>query len=143
MIGDARATGPMIEFLERRFSGEVDSVTYGALLQVIPSLGFLAHDTTGRAFGYLREGTSLAAWRNRKLAWTFPALRAGDLEILMVKLDILGLGISATEAGEAHLRTLRESLGEDRDDLWKSIERDVADALDTSARFRRTGYAEP
>ena len=105
MIGDPRATGPMIEFLERRFSGEVDPVTYGALLQVIPSLGFLAHDTTGRAFSYLQEGTSLAAWRNRETTWTFPALRRGDREILMVKLDIQGLGISANEASRAHLRT--------------------------------------
>jgi hypothetical protein len=141
MIGDPRATEPMIEFLERRFSGEVDPVTYGALLQVTPSLGFLAHDSTGRAFSYLREGTSLAAWRARKLAWTFPALRGGDLEILMVKLDIQGLGISATEAGRTRLRTLRASLGEDREGLWNFIERNVAEALEVSERFTSTGYA--
>jgi hypothetical protein len=58
----------------------------------------------------------------------------------MVKLDIQGLGDSATEAGEAHFGHCGESLGVDRDGLWKFIiERDVADALDTSARFRRTG----
>jgi hypothetical protein len=140
MIGDPRATEPMIEFLERRFSGEVDPVTYGALLQVTPSLGFLAHDTTGRAFSYLREGTSIEAWRKRNLAWTFPALRGGDREILMVKLDIHGLGISGTEAGRAHLRTLQGSLGVDRDGLWNFIKRDVAEALRVSEHIRRTGY---
>jgi len=135
MIGDPRATEPMIEFLERRFSGEVDPVTYGALLQVVPSLGFLARDPTGRAFGYLREGTSLATWRNRKLAWTFPALRGAELEILMVKLDILGLGISATEASRDHLRTLRKGLDDDRDGLRSFIETDVGEALRTAERL--------
>jgi hypothetical protein len=71
MIGDARATKPMIHFLEQRFSGPVDLQTWQALLQVNQSLGFLARDPRSFAFRYLREGTSLDTWRRRNLRWTY------------------------------------------------------------------------
>ena len=83
MIADPEATGPLIDFLERRFKGDVDSSTWQALLAVAPSLGFLATDPQSNAFLYLRDGSRRRFWETRDLLWTYPTLGSGEREILL------------------------------------------------------------
>jgi HEAT repeat protein len=138
MIGDDRATEPLIDFLERRFTGEVDPATYRALLEVPASLGFLARDPSSRAFAYLRDGTSLEAWQDKGLRWTLPALRDEDRAVLMVRRSITGLGLSGSEAAREHLKAIERSPEYSR--LRQYVEDNVTEAIQTNERIQSLGY---
>ncbi|MEM7588178.1 MAG: hypothetical protein AAF560_32620 [Acidobacteriota bacterium] len=138
MIGDDRATESLVEFLERRFEGKVDPATYRALLEVPTSLGLLARDPSSRAFAYLREGTSLEAWKDRRLSWASASLEREKRDLLMVRRSITGLGFSGTEAAREHLRGLQSSL-EDTS-LARVVQHDVSEAIEMSERVEELGY---
>jgi hypothetical protein len=140
MIGDPSATGPLIRFLERRFTGDIDDETWTALRQVQISLGYLAHDPQSAAFPYLRDGTTRQAWQTRALTWTHRSLRdSGERENELMQLAVMGLGVAGTKEAQAHLRQLRDSLRDDRR-LYVLLSPMIADALATNERIMRLGY---
>lgn len=138
MIGDDRATEPLIDFLERRFTGRVDGAAYRALLEVPASLGLLARDPSSRAFAYLVDGTSLEAWQGRALPWVVPPLQPADRDLLMLRRSIVGLGFSGTEAGRESLLGVRRSLV--GSNLERALRDNIAEALWASERIQDLGY---
>ncbi len=141
MIGDPRATDPLIQFLEKRFQGTVDDPTWNALLAVVQSLGFLAEDPKSKAFVYLRDGIQAEAWRGRGLAWTYPTLGKGDREVLLAKLAINGLGISGAPEAEAALRGLVRARSGDPG-TWVYYQDNVSEALETLGKLQRSSREE-
>lgn len=140
MISDPSATEPLIGFLERRFTGDIDDETWIALRQVQISLGYLAHDPQSAAFRYLRDGTTREAWRQRALSWTHGSLRnSGAREDEMMQLAVMGLGLAGTEEAQAHLRQLRDSLRNDRR-LGVLLSPMIDDAIASNERIIRLGY---
>lgn len=138
MIGDDRATEPLIGFLEQRFTSPVDVATYRALLEVHTSLGFLARDPSSRAFAYLRDGTSLQAWQDKSLAWSVPSMQNEARDVLMIRRSIAGLGVTATEAAIEHLRSMERS--PEYSGLRQWLESNVAEAMKMSESVQSLGY---
>ena len=140
MIGDPSATEPLVGFLERRFTGDIDDETWIALRQVQISLGYLAHDPQSAAFRYLRDGTTREAWRQRALSWTHGSLRnSGAREDEMMQLAVMGLGLAGTKEAQAHLQQLRDSVRKDRG-LRVLLSPMIDDALASNERIMRLGY---
>lgn len=145
IVGDGRATEPLIDFLEHRFAGPLDGATYSALVAVPTSLGLLARDSNSRAFAYLRDATSLEFWQVKQLAWSLPSLEGQERDLLMVRRSITGLGFSGSEAALEHLRAMRASL-----DVLASTERgaqtrtllqeNVIEAIGIGERILSLGY---
>ncbi len=136
MIGDDRATEPLIEFLERRFTGRVDEFTYRALLEVPTSLGLLARDPNSHAFTYLRDGTSREVWQSKNLSWSYSSLRAEDRNVLLVQRSITGLGFSGTETAREYLRGMQQS----GNDSSAGNLNNVSEAIQTSEQIQALGY---
>lgn len=139
MIGGPKVTGHFIEFLERRFNGDVDQWTWKALLAVLPSMGFLATDPKSEAFKYLSDGMRSRFWEKRDLQWTYPALNPGEREILLTKLTINGLGIAGNSEAEELLQSFSTEKKKDKRN-WVYYSGNMDDALTTIDKIRRLGH---
>jgi|GEM_PF-3075315 len=138
VIGDPRATAPLMGFLEARFSGEVDAATWQALVLVPQSLGMLAgHDE--EAFRMLASRASPAAWKQRSMAWTYPTLGAGDRELLMTKLTVNGLGLCGTPKALKRLEELQVTLAADPE-VWAMVRPNLEEAMVMAGKIQRYGH---
>jgi hypothetical protein len=140
VLGGEQAEVALVDFVERRFVGELDPDAWRAVLVVPLALGFIAHDPGTRAFRYLAEGVSPTVWRGRGLAWTYPTLSGDERSTLMAKLSVNGLGVAGNAAAIARLEDLRERLPEADSELWRYLEDNIAEAVDLARYVQAVGH---
>jgi HEAT repeat protein len=95
IIGDERAVDSLTQFLERDMSGEVDTALLGAVLATYRALGHIASKGSDKALDYLIANAKSDAWRGRVVPWRTPTLAGDQLQLVLMKAAIVGLGISA------------------------------------------------
>jgi hypothetical protein len=112
LIGDERATDPLINFLERDTQGEVDGVLIRALTAVPMALGHIAAKGSTNALNYLVSRADPEAWRNKKLPWRSQG-RSGEQVFGNALIDgsIMALGISTRPEAMQALRELEAKPG--------------------------------
>ena len=137
IIGDSSATQPLIDFLEKRFTGEVDRPAFNALLQVNQALGFLARDPESKALDYLKEGSSPQVW-SRRVSWKFGSVSERERDLLLTQLAINGLGITGSQAALAQLERLRDEPSKDQ----YLIQDNIREGLKLARRIMERGYEE-
>ena len=137
MIGDSSATQPLIDFLEKRFTGEVDRPAFNALLQVNQALGFLVRDPQSKALDYLKEGSSPQVW-SRRVSWKFGSVSERERDLLLTQLAINGLGITGSQAALAQLERLRDEPSKDQ----YLIQDNIREGLKLARRIMERGYEE-
>jgi hypothetical protein len=136
-LGDPGAVDPLMGFLEKT-AGEVDDVTFDALLDVPTALGDIARlsgDPKGDLVLYLQQGAQPPLWQKRNIRWFTPPYEGERLHRELASRSIAGLGRVASGRSIEILTGLVDSLAE------PALKRRAADALELSKRIRNEGPA--
>jgi hypothetical protein len=96
-IGDSSCVGTLVDFLENRFKGEVNSWQLGALLSAISALGHIAGNGSSSALEYLSRACYVRTWEAKALKWHFRKYSGERLAILLAKIGVNGLSVSGTD----------------------------------------------
>jgi hypothetical protein len=149
IIGDERATQPIIDFLERRFEGEVSLARFNALLSAPLALGHAARHGNEPARDYLVRHPTLAAWEAKELRWTFQRYRGHARSVLLAKMVIRALAFACKPETKAVLLRLRDSTEPDYVDLRRHALADITEAIEFYEVLDKQGpektfvYTEP
>lgn len=107
-LGDARATEPLIRYLENA-TGEVSEGKFQALLVVPVALGQLAGAGDNTALQYLIARTqpaALFAFDGQKPKWSYGRYAGSTAELVLTQNVVMGLGASGRDEALAALQTL-------------------------------------
>jgi hypothetical protein len=138
VIGDGRATDPLINFLERDIQGEIDPVLIRALMTVPMALGHIAAKGNTNALNYLVSRAGADAWRNRKLPWKAQG-RSGEQVYGTDLIDgsIMALGISARPEAIRALKDL-----EARPGVHEALRATAKEAMKLARRISSNGRSK-
>jgi HEAT repeat protein len=136
IIGDARATPPLIRFLERA-SREVSLARFNALLSVPTALGHLAREGDPKALGYLLARTSPSRWAARRVRWSFGRYSGQARDLLLTKLAVNGLAASGRMEAYERLTRLRDF--PESPAVGEAIESNVREGIEFNLRVRVEG----
>ena len=103
-IGQPEDFATLRDFLENRFSGEVDGPTFDALLSAIHVMGHIAV-SSDEAMSYLRSATNPSFFQN--IRWTHDTSDVQDLRVLLSKLAINALSSTGRPEAERTLKDLQ------------------------------------
>ena len=131
LVGGPDVTPALVDVLERRYMGAVPHWQYLGLLTVNVALGNLANRGDAGALGYLVQGADPAFWGDR-VAWSQETMTRGELQDLLAKMAIFGLGLSGKPAALSRLQELSQP-GDD------SFRDNVAEAIELHGRIVRDG----
>jgi hypothetical protein len=109
MLGDDRALGPLIQFLERDGAGgPLPQTQYAAKTSVLLSLGYLVNKTGNqRALSYLKDSLQPDVWRMRQVNWVSPYHNTVERNLQLSKMAVIGLGLSGYPSAAEALRSLQ------------------------------------
>lgn len=133
-IGDAAATGPLIDFLKRQ-KGEVSVNTFRAALAVPPALGHLTRGRDAVALETLTSFTRPDAWEETGITFTYLRYKGAALGEVLGRTAIQGLGIAGTPEALAVLESLSRS------DVRSDWQDNVKEAMALNDRVGRLGAA--
>lgn len=110
MAGDERVVGPILDFIERSQSGEINRDQYNAKTSAIMSLGYVIHHTENdEALDYLLQSLDPEIWDERRIRWNSPIHdEYENLYIQLSTMAVLGLGLSGNSEAADALRSLEE-----------------------------------
>lgn len=149
IIGDARVTQPIVDFLERRFEGEVSLARFNALLSAPLALGHAAMHGNQAALDYLVRHHTLAAWEAKDLEWTFQRYRGHTRSVLLAKMVIRALAFGCKPETKAVLVRMRDSEQSEYVELRRHAQADITEALEFYELLEKQGpektfvYTEP
>jgi hypothetical protein len=103
-IGQPEDFETLREFLEDRFTGEVDGATFNALISAIHVMGHVAV-SSDKAMAYLRSATNPNYFQ--KIKWTHETSDVRDLHVLLSKLAINALGTTGRPEAEQILKDIQ------------------------------------
>ena len=123
-IGDVRAVGPLIEFLEAEDKGILSPEHYRAKSSVLIALGYLVHASQNdQALNYLIASSDLEVWNKRNMSWISPFYATPETRNLqLVKKAILGLGLTGHPKA---LDTLKSFRGKPRTEKERRLQEEV------------------
>ncbi len=136
VIGDSRATQPIIDLAERS-TGEISLDRFNALLSVPTALGHLARQGDAQALAYLVDKTSPSRWRASGARWSFGRYRGDARDVLLTKVTVNGLAASGRTEALTKLRQLRDA--PESAPLAAALDSNVSEGLGFNARVRQEG----
>lgn len=139
IIGAPRVTQPIIDFLERRFQGEVTLEEFNALLSAPLALGHAAMHGNQAALDYLQQHHTLAAWEEMDPGWTFQRYRGHTRNVLMVKMVIRALAFACQPSSKALLEKMRDSDATEYVELRQHALADITEALEFFEQLAEKG----
>ncbi len=134
IIGNERAVGPLIRFLESDVHGDVDLTHLNALLSVQPALGHIAAKGSVEALEYLLSASRPERWRVKGIPWRSPNMSGEALYDPLAKSAIIGLGISAQPNAIGELRVMHREYG-----ISETIRVAASEALQMAEQIRQQG----
>ena len=128
MIGENRAVGPMIEFINRNNSNKISPEVYTAKTSAIISLGYIINKTGNKkALDYLAESLQPNVWQNRKIGWESPFYKSKiERDGYLTEAAVLGLGLSGKP--EAKIKLL-EALQRNKTEEKSKIKTKIKDVV--------------
>jgi len=105
-IGDSSSVVTLVDFIENRFKGEVNSWQCVALLSSIGALGHIAGNGSSSALEYLSKACYVKTWEAKALKWHFRKYSGERLAIVLAKFGVNGLSKSGTERARELLLNL-------------------------------------
>jgi hypothetical protein len=139
IIGDESATDPLIEFLEKRFQGEVDLDTFNALLTVPAALGHSAYRGNTKALGYLLMNYTVDKFAYKRIAWQFQKYKGETLSILLCKMIIRGLAVSGNQRARDLLVKMQTDQGPEYAELRRHCQFNISEGLELHDRLKKDG----
>lgn len=139
IIGDDSAIDPLINFLEKRFEGEVDLDTLNALLTVMPALGHAAYKGNVRALNYLLTNHTIEKLAAKRINWRFQKYSGDTLDILLSKMLIRGLAVSAKQSAKDLLVKMQTDPAPEYVRLRQQCNSNISEGIDLHQRLLRDG----
>jgi HEAT repeat protein len=130
-IGDASATTPLLDFLERQ-RGEVSVDAFRAALAIGPALGHLAREGDARALESLKALVRSDRVRKGAPDFSYRRYRGEALDEVLARTAIQGLGIAGTPEALAVLQAMGPNLRAD----WTD---NVSEAIELNLRVSQIG----
>lgn len=143
ILGDERAVGAMIAFIEKGRSELISRADHRARRSALRSLGYLINRTgSERALKYLIEGLTPSVWRERNVTGVVSYVdSSAKYDMLLSTYAILGLAQSGhPRAGEA-LKTLLQSPTPEQRDFRDAEEATVTQWLEVHGLVAERGVA--
>lgn len=139
LLNDESAAEPLIEFLENRFTGEVDNITYRALVAVPGSLGLLSKGSESKAENYLIQGLDLKRWNQDRIKWRYPALGIEQIPLLLTQLSISSVATTGTEKSLQQLEKFKAKLQQESSHSYPTLLPKIDEAIRINKMVKEHG----
>lgn len=108
-VGGAAAVDPLLSFFAGG-QGTLSHAQYKAKSGTLMALGYVVHRTKDpKALDYLIKGLNEKTWKERALPWKAAHFKTeAELHQQLVKLSLIGLGLSGEESAGLALQEFRE-----------------------------------
>lgn len=130
LLEDEKAVQPLVNFLEKKFTGPVDDITYQALVVVPNSIALASAGKNAEAEEYILKGMENNNWRQKgKIRWSYKLLSEDDQPLLLRKLSIEAAGKIGTEKARDALQKIKQDSLKERQRVQKILIPSIDKAL--------------